>query len=155
MRGKLRWGQVTDDTARIIPAHAGQTTETGACTRLAPDHPRACGANKHGVSHMKQECGSSPRMRGKREHRRRDQQVQRIIPAHAGQTRGPRMECRRGPDHPRACGANGIWRKPGDVQYGSSPRMRGKPCFFGCLPVMLRIIPAHAGQTPQLTAPTR
>ena len=45
-------------------------------------------------------------MRGKHVERVGDFPHVRIIPAHAGQTRGPRMECRRGPDHPRACGAN-------------------------------------------------
>ena len=71
----------------------------------------------------------------------------RIIPAHAGQTPQSMLRPATQPDHPRACGAN--QQRAGEAQLacGSSPRMRGKrhppsPCN----PVM-RIIPAHAGQT--------
>ena len=71
----------------------------------------------------------------------------RIIPAHAGQTRRLLRPCRRGSDHPRACGANQISVViPFDVN-GSSPRMRGK-LLRGLLGFLSgRIIPAHAGQT--------
>ena len=86
-------------------------------------------------------------MRGKRRPTPAGERALRIIPAHAGQTNAsPLKRCPK-PDHPRACGAN--QQRAGEAQLacGSSPRMRGKrhppsPCN----PVM-RIIPAHAGQT--------
>ena len=72
----------------------------------------------------------------------------RIIPAHAGQTptavRFPLFP----PDHPRACGANPIFSACRWTHFGSSPRMRGKPVRCVVDIVVLRIIPAHAGQTP-------
>ena len=72
----------------------------------------------------------------------------RIIPAHAGQTRFSPRAAGHTSDHPRACGANGVdalWDK---LKDGSSPRMRGKPVRCVVDIVVLRIIPAHAGQTP-------
>ena len=72
----------------------------------------------------------------------------RIIPAHAGQTqlRTPRYAPLS--DHPRACGANARGRAWRHVRQGSSPRMRGKLGAGNTVPAHLRIIPAHAGQTP-------
>ena len=75
----------------------------------------------------------------------------RIIPAHAGQTSRWKNRCRSGPDHPRACGANSGVAPVSAASVGSSPRMRGK-LVRGTLPCgVVRIIPAHAGQTSLLT----
>ncbi len=71
----------------------------------------------------------------------------RIIPAHAGQTCTPRTSCDFPQDHPRACGANACMTGVIDNVDGSSPRMRGKPWIVGTGARMMRIIPAHAGQT--------
>ena len=50
--------------------------------------------------------GSSPRMRGKLRVVVLAGLVERIIPAHAGQTDGHGVEPWSRSDHPRACGAN-------------------------------------------------
>ena len=50
-------------------------------------------------------------------------------------------------DHPRACGANGVWGTFNIRGHGSSPRMRGKPTDKFLIDIPVRIIPAHAGQT--------
>ena len=71
----------------------------------------------------------------------------RIIPAHAGQTCTPRTSCDFPQDHPRACGANACMTGVIDNVDGSSPRMRGKPTAVLMVLPVLRIIPAHAGQT--------
>ena len=78
----------------------------------------------------------------------------RIIPARAGQTpeRNPRE--RSGPDHPRACGANGRPSEPVRADAGSSPRVRGKRPALGHPPIARRIIPARAGQTVRFYAKT-
>ena len=106
MRGKPGALNVPHSSSRIIPAHAGQTLRC-CCRRCdIPDHPRACGANTL-VKIIRQRLhGSSPRMRGKLSEWHRPVVWDRIIPAHAGQTRSLRSwpTCR--PDHPRACGAN-------------------------------------------------
>ena len=91
--------------------------------------------------------GSSPRMRGKRSRSVSGLFRCRIIPAHAGQT--PAMPHRAGssPDHPRACGANMVTLFAETTVIGSSPRMRGKPLPHPLAGSVVRIIPAHAGQT--------
>ena len=50
-------------------------------------------------------------------------------------------------DHPRACGANSGQPQTGGDDFGSSPRMRGKPAARSRRVMRVRIIPAHAGQT--------
>ena len=87
MRGKQRHQTGNTGTVRIIPAHAGQTTAHRDVTRTASDHPRACGANAAIFCTGDGICGSSPRMRGKRDHGVVGVKPRRIIPAHAGQTR--------------------------------------------------------------------
>ena len=147
MRGKRPVHHRVHADLRIIPAHAGQTPCSPRAARRWTDHPRACGANVFLAVDMPAEAGSSPRMRGKpggwveRRHSRR------IIPAHAGQT--PGSSCSRAgyPDHPRACGANDRHRHQGAPVRGSSPRMRGKLGEQTLPPRLVRIIPAHAGQT--------
>ncbi len=71
----------------------------------------------------------------------------RIIPAHAGQTVGTNTVLSMPSDHPRACGANYSPFSWGMMQFGSSPRMRGKRPFYRKKGFKNRIIPAHAGQT--------
>ena len=73
----------------------------------------------------------------------------RIIPAHAGQTWVRSAPCSARSDHPRACGANVGRVHVHELQCGSSPRMRGKPAEVAGAWTATRIIPAHAGQTPQ------
>ena len=86
-------------------------------------------------------------MRGKRYHRRFTARDLRIIPAHAGQTVAAFIDFRVDADHPRACGANMGGSPEGEAQFGSSPRMRGKPSGSTGWRARSRIIPAHAGQT--------
>ena len=91
---------------------------------------------------------------------------QRIIPAHAGNSRPPRSPARGASDHPRACGElatcpasitnpTGSSRACGELNTadainttntGSSPRMRGTR-GGGPPPWGHRIIPAHAGNS--------
>ena len=106
MRGKHTKTPKTMSYPRIIPAHAGQTGWRCPAGCAPSDHPRACGANVDGAGVPKLLEGSSPRMRGKRREPEIQRDHERIIPAHAGQTRCGAGSCRSCPDHPRACGAN-------------------------------------------------
>ena len=147
MRGKPDFLRVPLDTLRIIPAHAGQTNHPRGDAKATADHPRACGANCCVFSSRLLCSGSSPRMRGKPVGKRHLTTLRRIIPAHAGQTQS---DCQNGdtqPDHPRACGANCCVFSSRLLRSGSSPRMRGKRTGNRPTIHLLRIIPAHAGQT--------
>ena len=147
MRGKRSCRCEICRRPRIIPAHAGQThaADHAACSR--PDHPRACGANFCSVFFVASFVGSSPRMRGKQGRAARRGLVERIIPAHAGQTFCSVFLLLLSSDHPRACGANSVIPHGVPAAVGSSPRMRGKRPLGLQGDAHHRIIPAHAGQT--------
>ena len=127
MRGKHLFDAFRVRGGRIIPAHAGQTRLSVVTRIVWADHPRACGANTPAQTVKSSPYGSSPRMRGKLIGVRLQRFDERIIPAHAGQTHVRSCPNSRGPDHPRACGANRVTVTGGDTDS--------------------RIIPAHAGQT--------
>ena len=86
-------------------------------------------------------------MRGKLRHAGGLPASERIIPAHAGQTTIFSFNSARWSDHPRACGANGVWGVFNIRGHGSSPRMRGKRRLWSTSRWPSWIIPAHAGQT--------
>ena len=147
MRGKRCDPSPRRRPRRIIPAHAGQTSQLEHSVYSPADHPRACGANQVILEDRRPHGGSSPRMRGKRFVGRDAIKMHRIIPAHAGQTGLTFPGWGRTSDHPRACGANAYRTSNRSKSTGSSPRMRGKLTVDYCFDFVLRIIPAHAGQT--------
>ena len=147
VRGKLAREGGQCGERRIIPARAGQTLPLCSHSSRPPDHPRACGANVIHSCGCTPVAGSSPRVRGKPGADGQGRGRPRIIPARAGQTYAASLAVSLRSDHPRACGANAVWRSIFMGKFGSSPRVRGKlRCLhYRCPPV--RIIPARAGQT--------
>ena len=155
MRGKHVRDRHRPPGPRIIPAHAGQTPVWRGRALGITDHPRACGANAPAGTQAESPTGSSPRMRGKLPCLAAWSGRSRIIPAHAGQTQPIPWPRPPPSDHPRACGANSPVRSVVCATVGSSPRMRGKRSGNRPTIHLLRIIPAHAGQTWQLRQGTR
>ena len=106
-----------------------------------------CGENAFFRTVAILQCGSPPRVRGKRKIPPCADEIRRITPAHAGKTFCNSAFLRSGSDHPRACGENlsavGLCLSPG----GSPPRMRGKHLLPGKQGRLRRITPAHAGKT--------
>ena len=147
MRGKRQLFRSIDVRLWIIPAHAGQTKQCASACTDGTDHPRTCGANFFSSACSRIAGGSSPHMRGKLGGTLRTLKSQRIIPAHAGQTRTLNSGSTVVKDHPRTCGANLLSTPGPSVRIGSSPHMRGKHRAGRRRPDVLRIIPAHAGQT--------
>ncbi len=148
MRGKLARAFTRNVSARIIPAHAGQTLPWLLRGSRRPDHPRTCGANRVVAHAAGLVVGSSPHMRGKPFNNALLELERRIIPAHAGQTNTFVFSLPACTDHPRTCGANGPFWYVVMFVSGSSPHMRGKLVVRSAIITSLRIIPAHAGQTP-------
>ena len=128
VRGKLVGRAHSVVIRRIIPARAGQTGG-------------GAGGN------LNARYGSSPRVRGKPHAAPGAYGHLRIIPARAGQTSSFSVSSIITSDHPRACGANLFFSPFQRVQYGSSPRVRGKPLGPLLTDKKPRIIPARAGQT--------
>ncbi len=147
MRGTPPPLRRTGKMARFIPAHAGNTClALGACG-LGAVHPRACGEHRCRPGLPGDRDGSSPRMRGTRQHAQHRGRGRRFIPAHAGNTRTPLALGLGRPVHPRACGEHVRGKKHPALRIGSSPRMRGTQYCAISRMLMVRFIPAHAGNT--------
>ena len=150
MRGALAFYPVRPVSTGIIPADAGSTSRQGEHTQGKGDHPRGCGEHSRGSSFLKENTGSSPRMRGAHWFKFCWIIVVRIIPADAGSTGplpGPPCES---VDHPRGCGEHtSLWHSSRH-RPGSSPRMRGARGYIFQVSGDGGIIPADAGSTDQL-----
>ena len=113
-------------------------------------HPRSRGENQGDRIFDRSNNGSSPLTRGKPERRRRRQQRDRLIPAHAGKTCVRLSISLRNRAHPRSRGENGRVRHRHVKGRGSSPLTRGKLLAVQAWAPTEGLIPAHAGKTPRL-----
>ena len=147
VRGKPRGAVRAPWGPRIIPARAGKTSLRRADSSSRADHPRACGENARMSWGPRPASGSSPRVRGKREHGHGLPPSPGIIPARAGKTCSGVPSRRARWDHPRACGENRVSVALPRSSSGSSPRVRGKHPGRPADRRLRRIIPARAGKT--------
>ena len=76
-----------------------------------------------------------------------DNQLWRLIPAHAGKTVGLLIRQASEQAHPRSRGENQDENVINLSKQGSSPLTRGKPCLVRRRCQLRRLIPAHAGKT--------
>ena len=106
-----------------------------------------CGENAFFRTVAILQCGSPPRVRGKRKIPPCADEIRRITPAHAGKTSRPSPPWRAPADHPRACGENFTRWTEAEDDTGSPPRMRGKQAQRFRALRKVRITPAHAGKT--------
>ena len=146
-RGKLRDRQARDDSAGLIPAHAGKTRARCAAGWRRRAHPRSRGENVAPPNAPPTPRGSSPLTRGKPLLTRSSNQTHRLIPAHAGKTQRAVRHGGEGRAHPRSRGENAAHFSSGREESGSSPLTRGKPMGAGVSTSARRLIPAHAGKT--------
>ncbi len=91
--------------------------------------------------------GSSPLTRGKHPAKDKARLIRRLIPAHAGKTRGTRVLCAVPTAHPRSRGENSLPFPFPLPSLGSSPLTRGKRPAHDVTHITKRLIPAHAGKT--------
>ena len=110
-------------------------------------YPRARGGNHSVLLCAVRAAGLSPRARGKPWPADADDQVQRSIPARAGETRLSAYASRRARVYPRARGGNSFDASASRCSRGLSPRARGKPPTGGSSGSKAGSIPARAGET--------
>ena len=132
---------------RYIPAHAGNTLASIHFAMIRSVHPRARGEHSENDRQIRESNGTSPRTRGTHPVAVFLDELDRYIPAHAGNT-SPRPQCEHlGAVHPRARGEHItrllITLPPG----GTSPRTRGTLFDNFIASNRYRYIPAHAGNT--------
>ena len=147
MRGTPRVRSLPDRRHRFIPAYAGNT-HVRSRGRAAPSvHPRVCGEHYIRMASICSTSGSSPRMRGTLLVVVRFAEIERFIPAYAGNTRDKAWRYSLSAVHPRVCGEHARKIKRKARRMGSSPRMRGTLHFFYDFGKLTRFIPAYAGNT--------
>ena len=133
--------------ARLIPASAGSTGDSGDLLLELGAHPRVCGEHAIRETPPSAPIGSSPRLRGALAGGNHAACVTGLIPASAGSTTPAPPSPSGSGAHPRVCGEH---RPAGNVTVGSagsSPRLRGAPSCTGHRLVLHRLIPASAGST--------
>ena len=146
-RGKRHSRKVKPMIRRLIPAHAGKTCVVRHILLLAWAHPRSRGENPIFALILKCGCGSSPLTRGKLRRSHVRPRAPRLIPAHAGKTRGCASLPGLSRAHPRSRGENAVEGLLGQVGMGSSPLTRGKLVASVLGDPVSGLIPAHAGKT--------
>ena len=132
---------------RLIPAGAGQTPARATTGPACRAHPRGCGADTSMVIEAIKGFGSSPRVRGRRRRPITNLQRKGLIPAGAGQTLNAPGKNLPTKAHPRGCGADYPDPLAFILDYGSSPRVRGRRLNIVRVHERPRLIPAGAGQT--------
>ena len=133
--------------AGIIPACAGNTLWRVVCYVRGRDHPRVCGEHSLMPSPSSSASGSSPRVRGTPDGRRKSVEDMGIIPACAGNTVCCHSLFGSWWDHPRVCGEHPVREITVSFAMGSSPRVRGTRHAQRADGHGVGIIPACAGNT--------
>ena len=146
-RGKRHRAPVLHLPLRLIPAHAGKTTNGFRVGCVHQAHPRSRGENRAVSWVSVMNCGSSPLTRGKLQRQGQQHPVVGLIPAHAGKTREQPWPSSARAAHPRSRGENSGAALAFFGSGGSSPLTRGKLELRVMEPVPAGLIPAHAGKT--------
>ena len=145
MRGTPQLPHQAAPSCRFIPAYAGNAPTLRAARKASAVHPRVCGERGGLKTFVQLADGSSPRMRGTRTPRVFQSEIERFIPAYAGNAEADTCTAPSTPVHPRVCGERGSPVQSAHVHSGSSPRMRGTRSTAPVESKVRRFIPAYAG----------
>ena len=138
----------------LIPAHAGSTPPGMPTKWCWWAHPRSRGEHLFGAFHRIGDGGSSPLTRGALTHGWSFLSFVRLIPAHAGSTVRGQFSSFGDGAHPRSRGEHSFAAWSSGISNGSSPLTRGAQPRTISTSIPFRLIPAHAGSTPQATPST-
>ena len=137
----------------IIPAYTGNTPPRLCGWSSEADHPRLRGEHFSLLFPSDFRIGSSPLMRGTRQHSTVSSPSPRIIPAYAGNTRHNAITQSRNRDHPRLRGEHSIPSEMYSLEEGSSPLTRGTLHQGVVRDGLVGIILAYAGNTRRTIPP--
>ena len=135
----------------ITPACAGKSRTSAAGFPGCRDHPRVCGEKHIFANGLLPLLGSPPRVRGKVPCKVTHQQHQGITPACAGKSVTAYAREPQAKDHPRVCGEKKTTQSGNSVCTGSPPRVRGKAWRSVASLMLMRITPACAGKSKDLS----
>ena len=129
-----------------IPARAGEPSSPRPKPPAPSVYPRACGGTRLYAKGASPWQGLSPRVRGNRKTTDILSVTQGSIPARAGEPSGRTPRTGGRGVYPRACGGTSKGRRGPRAYYGLSPRVRGNPLPPFSMLVLVRSIPARAGE---------
>ncbi len=146
------WGKLADQSpgtfmTRNIPTRVGKTLFRQAASVNRPEHPHACGENVTGLAFAGIALGTSPRVWGKLTLAHFAPRRFRNIPTRVGKTPCTRIGRLKWPEHPHACGENFTYSPEAAAEYGTSPRVWGKPWRVEVQRATRRNIPTRVGKT--------
>ena len=118
-------------------------------------HPRSRGEHYHKQAKQMRDRDSSPLARGTRSPAAPLHRNARLIPARAGNTTRASPSSVPSSAHPRSRGEHQLLDLCRSRNYGSSPLARGTLIALIGSVLVLRLIPARAGNTPGLSPPRR
>ena len=144
-RGTRRGTRASSGSCRFIPARAGNAPTAAVALDDSSVHPRAGGERRFRLPAEGSQHGSSPRGRGTPHSATSRPFVGRFIPARAGNAPSTSAALDDGSVHPRAGGERAAATIPHLTYSGSSPRGRGTRRKTPPLWMMVRFIPARAG----------
>ena len=116
--------------AGSIPANAGETAAADLVALAFRVYPRERGGDWFRYCRERSAQGLSPRTRGRPQDAAGRRQRRGSIPANAGETRGPPSARRTTRVYPRERGGDVGPAKPVVINWGLSPRTRGRPRGF-------------------------
>ena len=140
---------------RFIPARAGNTCNLPPAVLLMAVHPRSRGEHDLAVRRRRVNAGSSPLARGTRDADPARLDADRFIPARAGNTIIVTLRSTVAPVHPRSRGEHPVLPIWAASASGSSPLARGTLTGSPTRKLVLRFIPARAGNTTSTFASSR
>ena len=146
VRGKLIAIPFTLPFVRSIPACAGEAPPMQTPNQCRRVYPRVCGGSVADGDGRAYALGLSPRVRGKRRHRKGVFVVARSIPACAGEADDQQPAGLFLAVYPRVCGGSGTFSLMSTLVTGLSPRVRGKPSASCTACYCSGSIPACAGE---------
>ena len=146
VRGNRIYAEGAGDVDRSIPACAGEPCPQPWHPAPAPVYPRVCGGTVVDHPAYGKSTGLSPRVRGNHGYAVAWRNVDRSIPACAGEPWVCRRLAQRGPVYPRVCGGTGKCQPCQEWRVGLSPRVRGNPQLVQRLGKKVGSIPACAGE---------
>ena len=147
-RGTPSTTPATRATRRFIPAGAGNTLLVRQGVHTTAVHPRRRGEHDVTCPRTTALNGSSPQARGTPTYTQSAPDLNRFIPAGAGNTSGNVDIACDVSVHPRRRGEHGVIDLPLQPVIGSSPQARGTHTAVNPAAGWSRFIPAGAGNTP-------
>ena len=146
VRGNRRFRAFRAKGQRSIPACAGEPDRRHSGATRSRVYPRVCGGTRAVDGAMSSGVGLSPRVRGNPGRIFPADDLERSIPACAGEPMAATSTsvCRW--VYPRVCGGTGDMQLPIALPAGLSPRVRGNPLSTALLRSIEGSIPACAGE---------